>query len=112
MPALASTRAECRRELAWASGPLTLNVRIPYWATKGGTVKLNGSALPVFSSPSSYLTLHRTWRNGDRVELSLPTTFSPLAPPQLRPCRSGPACRVFLCVRASKAFNFSCLRVT
>ena len=50
---------------------MTLNVRIPYWATKGGTVRLNGETLPVFSSPSSYLTLHRTWRNGDRVEVSL-----------------------------------------
>ena len=51
---------------------LTLNIRIPYWATQGGAVKVNGKPFPVFSSPSSYLTLHRTWNNGDRIEVSLP----------------------------------------
>ena len=54
---------------------LTLNVRVPYWATKGGTVMLNGKPLPAFSSPSSYLMLHRTWHNGDRVEVSLPMSL-------------------------------------
>src|SRR5439155_19693087 len=49
--------------------------RIPYWATRGGTVKLNGSALPVFSSRSSYLTLNRVWKDGDRVDLSLPMSL-------------------------------------
>jgi DUF1680 family protein len=51
---------------------MDLNVRIPYWATRGGRIMLNGEALPVFSSPSSYLTLDRTWKDGDRVEVSLP----------------------------------------
>jgi DUF1680 family protein len=54
---------------------LALNIRIPYWATRGGTVRLNGETLPVFSSPSSYLTLKRTWRDGDRVEVSLPMSL-------------------------------------
>jgi uncharacterized protein len=54
---------------------LALHIRVPYWATKGGTVKLNGEVLPVFSSPSSYLTLKRVWKNGDRVEVSLPMTL-------------------------------------
>jgi hypothetical protein len=51
---------------------MDLNVRIPYWATRGARIMLNGEALPVFSSPSSYLTLGRTWKDGDRVEVSLP----------------------------------------
>jgi uncharacterized protein len=55
--------------------PLALNIRVPYWATKGGTVKLNGSALQVFSSPSSYLSIHRTWKDGDQVEVSLPMSL-------------------------------------
>lgn len=54
---------------------LTLNVRIPYWATLGGSVKLNGKPLPVFAGPGSYLTLHRTWSKGDRVEVSLPMSL-------------------------------------
>jgi DUF1680 family protein len=51
---------------------MDLNIRIPYWATRGARIMLNGEALPVFSSPSSYLTLGRTWKDGDRVEVSLP----------------------------------------
>jgi hypothetical protein len=51
---------------------MDLNIRIPYWAVRGGTIVLNGEVLPAFSSPSSYLTLRRTWKDGDRVEVSLP----------------------------------------
>ena len=50
---------------------LAINLRIPYWA-QGGSVKVNGSALPAFSSPSSYLTLNRVWKTGDKIQLSLP----------------------------------------
>jgi uncharacterized protein len=50
---------------------LAINLRIPYWA-QGGSVKINGAALPAFSSPSSYLTLNRVWKTGDKIELSLP----------------------------------------
>ena len=51
---------------------MDLNIRIPYWATRGGKFTLNGETLPAFSSPSSYLTLSRTWNSGDSVEVSLP----------------------------------------
>ena len=54
---------------------LALNIRIPGWATSGGTIKLNGTALPSFSSPGSYLTLSRTWQEGDRVEVRLPMSL-------------------------------------
>lgn len=50
---------------------LEINLRIPYW-TRGGSVKINGTALEAFGSPSSYLTLNRNWKNGDTIELSLP----------------------------------------
>ena len=50
---------------------LAINLRVPYWA-QGGSVKINGTALPAFSSPSSYLTLNRVWTTGDKIELSLP----------------------------------------
>jgi len=54
---------------------MVLNLRIPGWATNGGTIKLNGAALPAFSSPSSYLALNRTWKEGDRVEVRLPMSL-------------------------------------
>jgi DUF1680 family protein len=50
---------------------LAINLRIPYWA-QGGSVKINGTTLPAFASPSSYLTLKRAWKSGDKIELSLP----------------------------------------
>jgi uncharacterized protein len=50
---------------------LGINLRIPYWV-QGGSVKINGTAIPAFSSPGSYLTLHRVWKPGDKIELSLP----------------------------------------
>lgn len=48
-----------------------INLRIPYWAG-GGSVKVNGRVLPVFAGNSSYLVLRGPWKNGDRIELSLP----------------------------------------
>jgi uncharacterized protein len=50
---------------------MTVNLRIPYWV-QGGSVRINGTALPAFASPASYLSLNRVWRNGDKIELSLP----------------------------------------
>jgi uncharacterized protein len=57
--------------LADKPAELTVNLRIPYWV-RGGSVKINGTALPAFASPSSYLSLNRTWKSGDKIELNLP----------------------------------------
>ena len=38
-------------------------------------MKINDEALPAFSSPSSYLTLERVWKDGDRVEVTLPMSL-------------------------------------
>ncbi|MGQ4384806.1 beta-L-arabinofuranosidase domain-containing protein [Streptomyces sp. SAS_270] len=48
-----------------------LLVRIPAWASGAG-VTLNGRALPNRPAAGSWLTLDRTWRRGDRVEVTLP----------------------------------------
>jgi uncharacterized protein len=50
---------------------MTVNLRIPYWV-QGGSVKINGTALPAFASPAGYLSLNRVWKHGDKIELSLP----------------------------------------
>jgi DUF1680 family protein len=49
-----------------SKSPLQLGIklRVPYWVQKG-SVKINGTALPAFASPSSYLTLNRVWKPGD-----------------------------------------------
>jgi len=48
-----------------------LKLRVPYWA-KSGCVKVNGRVVPAFADPGSYLVLRGPWKNGDRIELSLP----------------------------------------
>lgn len=51
---------------------LALHVRVPYWATAGITVKVNGQPQPASAQPSSYCEIRRTWKTGDRVEVTLP----------------------------------------
>jgi hypothetical protein len=51
---------------------LAVRLRIPSWLASVPTVKLNGKALEATASPGSYLTMTRTWKKGDRVELELP----------------------------------------
>jgi hypothetical protein len=63
-----------RTALVWtAEKPVTmpLRLRIPEWAN-GASVKVNGRTLESSASPGSYLTISRTWKTGDRVDLELP----------------------------------------
>jgi DUF1680 family protein len=55
--------------------PMRLRIRVPYWATRGGTVKLNGRELESFAEPSSYFVLNRTWQDGDKVEVTVPMSL-------------------------------------
>jgi DUF1680 family protein len=51
---------------------LALRVRVPGWLRSSPVVKLNGEALAASAWPGSYLTLRRTWKAGDHVEMELP----------------------------------------
>ncbi len=48
-----------------------LELRRPAWAGNV-SVSINGEKQTVEGSPGTYLTLDRTWRDGDRVEYKLP----------------------------------------
>ena len=50
---------------------IDVKLRIPYWA-RTGSVKVNGRTMPAFANPGSYLVLRGPWKNGDRIELTLP----------------------------------------
>jgi DUF1680 family protein len=50
----------------------TINIRIPGWVAAGGAVKINSRELEAFAQPGSYLSLTREWRDGDKIEVSLP----------------------------------------
>ncbi|MDA2925761.1 glycoside hydrolase family 127 protein [Acidobacteria bacterium AH-259-G07] len=57
------------------SQQMVLRIRVPYWATKGVTLKINGVEQEVDAQPQSYLRLERIWSNNDQVEVTLPMTF-------------------------------------
>jgi len=48
-----------------------IRLRIPSW-TSAARVSLNGRALEATAEPGSYLTLDRTWKTGDRIDLEMP----------------------------------------
>ena len=54
---------------------LSIRIRIPYWATKGAEVRVNGREEKVQAKPQSYLTLARAWKDGDRIEVRLPMSL-------------------------------------
>jgi DUF1680 family protein len=71
----------------------TLCVRVPGWTAPGGSVQINGRELEAFAEPGSYLLLTREWRDGDKIEVSLPMqlTSEPLAgDPSTRAALYGP----------------------
>ncbi len=51
---------------------LAVRVRHPWWAEGQLAVRLNQQALPVQSTPSSFLTLERTWQDGDELQIEFP----------------------------------------
>lgn len=48
-----------------------LKFRIPAW-TRGASVAVNGERAGVECQPGTWATLERSWRNGDRVEVTIP----------------------------------------
>lgn len=56
-------------------GKFAMKLRIPYWATEGVKVTLNGQEVAAEYTPCSYVTIAaRKWRKGDVVEVQLPFT--------------------------------------
>jgi len=52
-----------------------LNIRVPYWATKGVAVRINGESQALTATPSTYITLARNWKTGDAIEVDMPLTL-------------------------------------
>jgi DUF1680 family protein len=51
-----------------------LRVRVPTWAAKNMPVQVN-STLATTGKPGTYVTLDRTWSNGDTISFTLPMDF-------------------------------------
>jgi len=57
------------------NGNFTLKLRVPYWATEGFTVSLNGKVIARDCQPSSYYEISgHNWKAGDKVEVEMPFT--------------------------------------
>jgi hypothetical protein len=69
-----------------------LKVRAPHWA-KGIAVSVNGTPEKAVAGSDGYVTLDRTWKSGDRVEVTLPMKLrqEPVAgSPELATLAYGP----------------------
>jgi DUF1680 family protein len=52
---------------------LTFMVRYPWWVAKGAfKIRINGKSFPVNQGPSSYVQIDRIWKDGDKIDVSLP----------------------------------------
>ena len=58
-----------------SGGTFSLKLRVPYWATAGFSVRLNGQEVQSSYQPCSYVEIPlRTWKPTDVVEVSMPFT--------------------------------------
>ena len=49
-----------------------LNIHVPYWAAHGVKAAVNGKSINAGVKPASYLSIRRSWRDGDKVEVQMP----------------------------------------
>lgn len=57
------------------SGDFTMKLRVPYWATAGFEVKVNGESVCTNPEVSTYVEISRTWSDGDVVTIHMPYTL-------------------------------------
>jgi DUF1680 family protein len=67
--------ADTSRLSITGSGQFTVKIRVPQWATRGFFVRINGRDEAITAEPGTYLTLARTWRDDDTIELRMPFGF-------------------------------------
>lgn len=54
-------------------GDFTLKLRVPYWATQGFSIKVNGKEVAKSYQPSTYVELEQKhWKVGDVVDIDMP----------------------------------------
>ncbi len=92
------------------SGPLDLKLRAPYWAGNGFTVRVNGVVQRLGDAPEGYVTLSRTWKPGDKVQITMPFTLraeKALDAPSIQSLAYGPVPMVALSDETSyRGFSF------
>lgn len=56
-------------------GNVPLYIRYPSWATSGVTITINGKKVEVSQKPDSYIILNRTWKAGDKIDITYPMSL-------------------------------------
>jgi len=54
---------------------MALRLRYPSWAKRGMEIKINGEAMKHEGQPGSFVSVARTWKSGDVVEVKLPMSL-------------------------------------
>ncbi|MES2393787.1 MAG: hypothetical protein V4555_19275, partial [Acidobacteriota bacterium] len=49
-----------------------IHVRIPSWTTDAAQVKVNSRLIEAIADPGAYLSIRRTWQDGDTISIALP----------------------------------------
>lgn len=57
------------------SSATALQIRVPYWATQGVNISINGDPQNITATPSTYVKLDRSWKSGDVVVIEMPLTL-------------------------------------
>jgi hypothetical protein len=77
-----------------------VNVRVPKWAVKPATLRVNGRSVAASSFPGTFLKISRRWQEGDTVAVTLPKSlrFESVDPqtPELAALMFGPILLVAL----------------
>jgi hypothetical protein len=48
---------------------------VPTWVRNGYTVRINGAVQKVDARPGTYVSLSRSWRSGDTIDIAMPFSF-------------------------------------
>lgn len=67
--------SDTTRLVVKGQGHFDVKIRVPKWATRGFVVTVNGRRDTAQPTPGSYLTLARTWQDGDTIEVRMPFGF-------------------------------------
>ena len=61
--------------IAEGKARFAMKLRVPYWATQGFDIKLNGQSIASTYQPSTYVEIpSRKWKKGDVIEVIMPFT--------------------------------------
>ena len=68
-----------------APATFTLYLRLPHWLSRPASISINGTFVNLTASGGSFQPINRTWRSGDRIDLTLPQDFRTEAIDDLNP---------------------------